>query len=48
VPDVLFATMNPDKSRFKTFGKLDSLRLEAATREIGKRERIRIEGQRTA
>jgi len=30
------------------FGKLDALRLEAATREIGTRERIPIEGQRTA
>jgi arsenate reductase (thioredoxin) len=30
------------------FGKLDSLRLEAATREIGTRERIQIEGQRIA
>jgi protein-tyrosine-phosphatase len=30
------------------FGKLDALRLEAATREIGTRERIPIEDQRTA
>jgi arsenate reductase (thioredoxin) len=30
------------------FGKLDSLRLEAATREIGTRERIQIEGKHTA
>ncbi len=30
------------------FGKLDRLRLEAATREIGNRQRIQIEGQRMA
>jgi arsenate reductase len=30
------------------FGKLDALRLEAATKEIGTREKIRIEVRRTA
>lgn len=29
------------------FGKLDALRLEAATREIGMRERIQIDGKQT-
>jgi hypothetical protein len=35
--------MNPDKPRFKIlFEKLDALRLEAATQEIGVREKIQI------